>query len=257
MNKRLIFITNDDGYRSGGIAALIEMAKPYGDIVVVAPAHPQSAMSSALTSRTPLRLHKIEQQEGLQIYACDGTPADCVKLAMSHVFTSRRPDLLLSGINHGTNASIAVIYSGTLGAAMEGTLYKIPSIGFSLDNYSADADFSSCIPYGRKIIDKALAQPFSADTFLNVNFPNLDGHKIAGIRLCRQHKGAWVGEFEKRTDPQGGDYYWMAGRFESYEKETENTDENELKKGYVSVVPHQVDMTNYKELDRLHKEWVF
>jgi len=254
MNKRLIFITNDDGYRAGGLAALIEMMQPYGDIVVVAPSEGQSGMSSALTVKTPVRLHKIKEETGLSIYACSGTPVDCVKLAMSHIFT-RKPDLLVSGINHGANTSISVIYSGTLGATAEGTLYEIPSIGFSLCNHLHAADFTACIPYGRMIIEQFLKQPFDKRTFLNVNIPNLPYNEIKGIKFCRQTRGTWVEEFEKRTDPHGFDYYWMTGNFVNHEANAEDADENAVLDGYVAIVPHQLDMTDYRELERLKQTW--
>ncbi|MDR0296221.1 MAG: 5'/3'-nucleotidase SurE [Prevotellaceae bacterium] len=253
MKKRLIFITNDDGYRASGITTLIEMMRPYGDIVVVAPAEGQSGMSSALTVKTPVRLRKIKEESGLCIYACKGTPADCVKLAMSHVFT-RKPDLLVSGINHGANTSISVIYSGTLGAAAEGTLYEIPSIGFSLANDYA-TDFAVCIPYGRKIIEQVMKVPFDKRTFLNVNIPDLPLNEIKGIKFCRQNRGAWIEEFEKRTDPHGFDYYWMTGIYKNHEEEAGDTDENAVLNGYVAIVPHHLDMTDYRELERLKQVW--
>ena len=255
MDKRLIFITNDDGYRASGLAALIEIMRPYGDIVVVAPKETQSGMSSALTVKTPVRLRKISEEEGLAIYACTGTPVDCVKLAMSNLFT-RKPDLLVSGINHGANTSVAVLYSGTLGAAAEGALYEIPSIGFSLNNHSSSADFTACIPYGRMIIEQVLKTPFDKHSFLNVNFPCLPANEIKGIKLCRQARGTWVDEFEKRIDPHGVDYYWMTGTFQNPDPETDDADENAVNAGYVAVVPHHLDMTDYRELERLRKLWV-
>ena len=254
MNKRLILITNDDGYQTGGLAALVEMMRPYGDILVVAPTEMQSGMSSALTVKTPVRLHKIKEEPGLSIYACSGTPVDCVKLAMSQIVT-RKPDLLVSGINHGSNTSISVIYSGTLGAAAEGTLYEIPSIGFSLNTSSFSADFSACIHYGRIIVEQALKAPFNKYSFLNVNFPAIPLNEIKGIKLCRQNHGTWVEEFEKRVDPHGYNYYWMTGHFVNHEKEAADADENAVDAGYVAIVPHQLDMTNYNELERLRKEW--
>ncbi len=251
-----IFITNDDGYRAPGLAALIEMVRPYGTITVVAPEEAQSGMSNAITIKVPVRIRKVSEEEGLRVYACSGTPADCVKLAMNSLF-EQLPDLLVSGINHGSNSSVAVIYSGTLGAAAEGTLYGIPSIGFSLTDHSADADFSAAIVYGRKIIDQVLAHPFAPHTFLNVNFPALPGDKIKGIKLSRQNKGAWIKEYEKRTDPSGHDYYWLTGEFVNHEDQATDTDENALNAGYVSVVPHHLDMTEHRELERLRKEWLF
>ncbi len=255
--KRLIFITNDDGYRAKGIAELTEVMRHYGDVVVVAPADMRSGMSSALTVAAPVRMHKINEEEGIVRYACSGTPVDCVKLAMSHLFVDRKPDLLVSGINHGSNAAISVIYSGTLGAAAEGTLYGIPSIGFSLTDHAADADFSVADPYIRRIVEQYFQHPFSKDVFLNVNIPNIPKEEIKGIRLCRQTKGAWVEEFEKRIDPHGFDYYWMTGRFENFEKDAIDTDETALREGYIAIVPHHVDMTDYEELKRLKEEWTF
>ncbi|MDR2359056.1 MAG: 5'/3'-nucleotidase SurE [Prevotellaceae bacterium] len=251
-----ILLTNDDGYRAPGLAALIEIMKPYGQVTVVAPEDMQSGMSSALTTKIPVRLRKITSGKGLEIYACSGTPVDCVKLAMSCILPEK-PDLLVSGINHGINASSAVIYSGTLGAAMEGTLYGVPSIGFSLADDAQDADFNSCKIYGTKIIDRTLQHPFAPHVFLNVNFPALPAEKIKGVRLARQHKGSWIKEFEKRTDPHGFDYYWLTGQFVNHEPGALDADENLCRNGYISIVPHQLDMTEYSELQRLQKEWQF
>ncbi|MDR3235549.1 MAG: 5'/3'-nucleotidase SurE [Prevotellaceae bacterium] len=256
MQKKLIFITNDDGYRAEGLAALVEMARPFGDVVVVAPEEAQSGMSSALTSRAPVRLRKVSGGNGLTVYACSGTPVDCVKLAMTHVF-NRKPDFLFSGINHGINTSIAVIYSGTLGAAAEGVLYHIPSAGFSINSYLSSPDFSACIRYGRQIIDTMTAHPFDNHTFLNINFPALPYEQIKGVRLCRQLRGVWAEEFEKRIDPHGEDYYWMSGQFVNQEKEAADADENAVLAGYVAVVPHHLDMTDYRELERLQSVWKF
>ncbi len=252
-----IFITNDDGYRAPGLAALVEIMRPYGNVTVVAPAEGQSGMSSAMTVKLPVRLHKMVEEKGLTTYACSGTPTDCVKLAMHCLFNDKKPDLLVSGINHGSNASIAVIYSGTLGAAMEGTLYGVPSIGFSLTDHSEKADFTSCLKYGPAIIDQVLKAPFSPGVFLNVNFPAIPVNDIKGIRLCRQNKGAWAEEYEKRTDPHGVDYFWLTGQYVNYEDSATDTDENVLQDGYIAIVPHHLDMTEYKELERLRKAWAF
>jgi 5'-nucleotidase len=249
-----IFLTNDDGYRSQGLAALIEIMQPYGHVTVVAPEEMQSGMSSAITTKIPVRLRKITAEKDLEIYACSGTPVDCVKLAMSCILP-QKPDLLVSGINHGANSSTAVIYSGTLGAAAEGALYGIPSLGFSLADFTAEADFNVCKIYGANIIDRVLAHPFARHVFLNVNFPALPAAEIKGIRLARQHKGAWVEEFEKRTDPHGGDYYWLTGKFVNHEPAALDADENLLNAGYISIVPHHVDMTEHNELQRLRKKW--
>jgi 5'-nucleotidase len=250
-----IFLTNDDGYRAPGLAALIETMRPFGELTVVAPEEGQSGMSSAMTVKMPVRMRCVSDEPRLRLYAVTGTPTDCVKLAMSTVFARRRPDLLVSGINHGTNASVAVIYSGTLGAAAEGTLYGVPSLGFSLADPSFDADFSVCRQYGTPIIEQILAQPFAPHVFLNVNFPNLPPDAVKGIRLCRQTRGAWVEEYEKRTDPNGGDYYWLTGRFVNHEPDATDTDEYALHNGYVAIVPHHVDMTEHRELQRLRSLW--
>ncbi|MDR3350521.1 MAG: 5'/3'-nucleotidase SurE [Prevotellaceae bacterium] len=249
-----ILLTNDDGYRSPGLAALVEIVKPYGHVTVVAPEDMQSGMSSALTTKIPVRLRKITSGEGVDIYACSGTPVDCVKLAMSCILP-QKPGLLASGINHGINASSAVIYSGTLGAAAEGALYGLPSIGFSLADDAPDADFSGCKAFAGKIIDRALAQPVAPNVFLNVNFPALPPDRIKGIRLARQHKGAWYEEFEKRTDPRGDDYYWLTGQFINHEPGAPDADENLVRAGYIAIVPHRIDMTDYAELKRLRAEW--
>ncbi|MDR1405834.1 MAG: 5'/3'-nucleotidase SurE [Prevotellaceae bacterium] len=249
-----ILLTNDDGFRAPGLAALTGIMRPYGNVTVVAPEEMQSGMSSAITTKIPVRLRKITSGKGLEIYACSGTPVDCVKLAINHILP-QKPDLLVSGINHGANASSAVIYSGTLGAAMEGALYGIPSIGFSLANDAADADFDTCKIYGTKIIDRILAHPFAPHVFLNVNFPALPATEIKGVRLTRQHKGSWTKEFEKHTDPHGRSYYWLTGDFVNHEPDACDADENTLHAGYISIVPHHLDMTDYNELRRLQKEW--
>ncbi|MDR0667095.1 MAG: 5'/3'-nucleotidase SurE [Prevotellaceae bacterium] len=252
-----IFITNDDGYLSPGLAALIEIMRVCGEVTVVAPEEGQSGMSSALTVKTPIRMREVRSEPGLTVYASSGTPADCVKLAMNTIFVDRKPDLLTSGINHGSNTSVAVIYSGTLGAAAEGVLYGVPSIGFSLTDYSFKADFSACKAYIPKIIAQALAHPFASQVFLNVNIPNRPTDAIKGIRLCRQTKGAWSEEYETRIDPSGNPYYWLTGSFVNHEPDAPDADENVLKEGYIAIVPHQVDMTDYKELERLERLWRF
>jgi 5'-nucleotidase len=252
-----IFITNDDGYLSPGLATLTELMRPYGEVTVVAPEEGQSGMSNALTVKTPVRMRRIHEEQGLALYAAAGTPTDCVKLAMNTLFIDRKPDLLVSGINHGTNVSVAVIYSGTLGAAAEGVLYGVPSIGFSLADYSPEADFSACRQYIPEIISQTLAHPFAPQVFLNVNIPKLPPNEIKGIRLCRQTKGAWAEEYEKRIDPAGAPYYWLTGQFINHEPDAPDADENILRQGYIAIVPHHVDMTEYHELERLRKVWRF
>ena len=237
-------MTNDDGYSAYGFRALIDIAKDYGYVIAVAPFKGQSGMSHAITVNVPLRLYKIEEADTHVIYACTGTPVDCVKLAINRILP-RRPDLLLSGVNHGSNSSASVIYSGTLAAAREGSINRIPSVGFSFLDYSLSPDFSAVRNIAGKIIrqvfDKAMPDWFC----LNVNIPNAKESEIKGIKLCRQTKGFWKEEFEKRTDPHGMDYYWLTGTFENLEPDAEDSDEWALRNNFVSVVPVTFDCTAF------------
>lgn len=253
MSKPLILVTNDDGVHAKGIAALTEMVKPFGKIVVVAPEDGNSGMSHALTIKVPLRLRELEVGEHVSIYACNGTPADCVKLAMSTILKDSKPNLLVSGINHGSNSSISILYSGTLAAAAEGHLYGIPAIGFSLLNDSHSADFEGSIQYGRQIVKPLLRVGYKPNAYLNVNIPNLPMSEVKGIRLCRQAKGFYNETFERRADPSGGTYYWLTGSFVNEEPDAIDTDEYYLANGYLSVVPVQLDMTAYDELRKLKR----
>ncbi|MBP6365623.1 MAG: 5'/3'-nucleotidase SurE [Bacteroidales bacterium] len=253
--KLNILITNDDGVKSKGISALIDMMRPYGDITVVAPFEAMSGMSAALTIGKPLRLTELKSEEGLKIFACSGTPADCVKMAMNQLFSTNPPHLLVSGINHGSNASVASLYSGTLGAAAEGTVYGIPSVGFSLSSHHRDADFSASIHYGKIIIDQYLKNPPKPEIFLNVNFPDKPLNSIKGIKFCHQGKGQWIKEFEERTDPYGFHYYWMTGEFFNLEPDNRESDHNLVEDGYISIVPHKIDTTDYSEVERLSGLW--
>ncbi|HAJ26590.1 MAG TPA: 5'/3'-nucleotidase SurE [Syntrophus sp. (in: bacteria)] len=252
---RKILITNDDGVKSRGIGILTEMMKPYGEITVVAPFEAQSGMSAALTIGKPLRLTELKSEESLRIYACSGTPADCVKMAMNQLFSDKAPDLLVSGINHGSNAAIASLYSGTLGAAAEGTVYGIPSIGFSMASHDPEVDFSGAIFYGKLIIDNLLKYPTVPDTYLNVNFPPLSKDEVKGIRFSHQGRGQWIKEFEQRKDPYGFDYFWMTGEFFNIEPEDGSADHNLVANNYISIVPHKIDTTDYNEIKRLEKLW--
>ncbi len=254
VKRPLILVTNDDGYKAAGIEALVEMVKPFGNVVVVAPEEGYSGMSHAITIKVPLRLKQRKHSEGVKFYTINGTPVDCVKLAMSQLFTNRLPDLLVSGINHGSNSSISIIYSGTMAAAIEGCLYNIPSIGFSLLDYDENPDFEASIEYGRIILKQVLDNGISRGCCLNVNIPVLPMKSIKGIRVTRQNKGTWREEFEKRTDPRGVDYYWLTGYFHNEEPDATDTDEYWLNNGYISVVPVQVDLTNYSEIDKI-KKW--
>ncbi len=251
MEKPLILITNDDSYSAPGIRFLITVMRQLGDVVVVAPDKPQSGMGHAITVHTPLRLQKLSSEKNYKEYFCNGTPVDCVKLAVDKVL-HRKPDLLVSGINHGSNASVNIIYSGTMSAVIEGAMGHIPSIGFSLNDYAYDADFSHTAPYIKSICQSVLNNKLPESICLNVNFPLNDG-KIKGIKICRQANAYWKEEFSARTDPHGRDYYWMKGVFENPD-EGKDTDVWAIENHYVSVVPVQYDLTAHTVIP-LIKKW--
>ena len=243
--KPLILVINDDGINAPGIRALIDVAKEFGNVTIVAPDKPQSGMGHAITLDSTLRIKKIEI-EGADAYACSGTPVDCVKIAVNKILP-KKPNLIVSGINHGSNSSINVIYSGTMSAALEGSLENIPSIGFSLLNHSIDADFTAAKHYAQKIISQVLNNNKNKALCLNVNIPYLSTELIAGIKVCRQAKGNWKEEYDERTDPVGRTYYWLTGKF-VLEDNGKDTDEWALTNNYVSVVPIQPDVTAYNLL---------
>lgn len=249
MEEKLILITNDDSIVAPGIKALVEAMKPLGRVVVVAPDSPQSGQGHAITIEQPLRLMKVDVFEGVEAYQCSGTPVDCVKLAVDKVL-KRKPDLCVSGINHGANSSINVIYSGTMSAAMEAAIEGITAIGFSLLDYRYEADFTSAAHYASLLAKRALSGEFEQGTLLNVNIPNLPQEEIKGLKACRQSKSKWKEDFDLRTDPRGKTYYWLTGEFNNNEAGPD-TDENALKAGYVSVVPVTYDLTDYERLENL------
>jgi len=256
MPKPLIFISNDDGIAAKGIEALVETAKKIGDVIVVAPDKPQSGQGHAVTIKDPLRLIQVDAFENVESWKCTGTPADCVKLAKDTILKDRKVDLVLSGINHGSNASINILYSGTMSAAMEGAIEGINAIGFSLDDFSSEADFTASKYYVEEIILKVLEKKHSEPLLLNVNIPNLKLDEIKGIKTCRQAKGKWVEEFSEYIDPRGVPYYWLTGKFENLEDEAKDTDLWAINNGYVSIVPSSFDLTDHrllKELDFLKK----
>lgn len=249
--KPLILVTNDDGITAPGIRALIEVMNTIGDVVVVAPDSPQSAMGHAITINSTLFVEKIKVDKGPQKeYSCSGTPADCVKLAVKQVL-DRRPDLCVSGINHGSNSSINVIYSGTMSAALEAGIEGIPAIGFSLLDYNWNANFEASKKHIKNIVENVLKHGLPTGVVLNVNIPNLPEKDIRGIKVCRQAKANWEEEFDKRKNPQGRDYYWLTGKFVNLDK-GEDTDEWALEKGYVSVVPVQFDLTAHHCIQTLN-----
>lgn len=248
--KPTILVTNDDGILAPGIKALVEMAKKFGEVVVFAPDSPQSAKGHALTLSDPLRFKQVDLFEGIEAYECSGTPVDCVKLAKNVVFNDREIDLCLSGINHGSNASINIIYSGTVSAAMEASLEGIDSIAFSLLDYSFEADFEAAKPFMESIISGVLQNGLESCKLLNVNIPKLKRSEIQGIKICRQAKGTWVEEFIESLDPRGQPYYWMTGKFIVLE-ESNDTDMWALSQGFLSVVPSMHDLTDHKSLPTL------
>ncbi len=248
--KPLILITNDDGITAPGIRALIEAVSDLGDVVIVAPDSPQSGMGHAITISKPLRLDKTDIYKNLKAYQCSGTPADCVKLAVDKVL-HRKPDLLISGINHGSNSSINILYSGTMSAAMEGAIEGIPSVGFSLCNFAYDADFSAAKKIVKIICKNTLKNGLPVGTLLNVNIPNVS--ELKGIKVCRQANAKWQEEFDERKDPNGRNYYWLTGKFVNNDK-GDDTDEWALANNFVSVVPVHFDLTAHHAIAFVN-EW--
>ena len=248
--KPIILVTNDDGITAPGLRNLAEVMKKFAEVIVVAPDSPQSAMGHAITINKPLRLDKVDVFKGIESWQCSGTPVDCVKLAVNKIL-KRKPDLCVSGINHGSNSSINVIYSGTMSAAMEGAIEGIPSVGFSLSDFSLDADFSASRYFIEKIVKNILKIGLPEYTLLNVNIPKLKLEKIKGIKICRQAHAKWQEEFEERTDPNKRNYYWLSGKFINLDT-GEDTDEWALKNGYVSVVPIQFDFTAHQAIPHLN-----
>ncbi|OAB79803.1 5'/3'-nucleotidase SurE [Cochleicola gelatinilyticus] len=241
--RPLILVTNDDGITAPGIRALIEVMNTIGDVYVVAPDAPQSAMGHAITINDTLYCNKLKvtKDEPQQEYSCSGTPVDCVKLAVNEIL-KRKPDLCVSGVNHGSNSSINVIYSGTMSAAVEAGTLGIPSIGFSLLDYSLEADFEPAKKYIKLLVNQCIENGLPKGVVLNVNIPKLSAKEIKGVKVCRQANAHWEEKFDKRTNPLGRDYYWLTGEFVNNDK-GEDTDEWALANGFVSVVPVQFDLT--------------
>ena len=250
MSKPLILVTNDDGIRARGIKALIEVAKEFGEVIVVAPDSPQSGQGHAITLSSPIKLRESNIFDGIESYECSGTPVDCVKLAKNVILHGRKIDLCVSGINHGSNASLNIIYSGTMSAAMEASIEGINSIGFSLEDYGKDADFGPSQHYARLLIQSMLNYKGENGKLLNVNIPKRALEEIKGNKVCKQGEGGWVEDFQEAEDPRGEKYYWMTGAFYTEETATD-TDIWALENGYVSVVPSHHDLTDYRQLDNL------
>jgi 5'-nucleotidase len=251
----VILVTNDDGISAPGIRNLVEAVRHLGKVVVVAPDKPQSGMGHAITIGNPLRLNPMHHLfDGVEAWQCSGTPVDCVKLAVDKVLR-RKPDLCLSGINHGANHSINVIYSGTMSAAVEASIESIPAIGFSLLDYSVEADFGPARKYVKLIVEQVLNhQMADKHLILNVNFPAVPDNLIKGIKICRQAYAKYEEDFVERNDPNSKKYYWLTGKFVNFDR-GRDTDVWALEHNYVSVVPVQFDMTNYVLKSKLEKTW--
>ncbi|GMN09955.1 5'/3'-nucleotidase SurE [Croceitalea sp. MTPC9] len=253
MKKPLILVTNDDGITAPGLRALVSFMSAIGEVVVVAPDSPQSGMGHAITIDNTLYSKKVKinaEKDAPLEYSCSGTPADCIKLGLQEIL-DRRPDIVVSGINHGSNSSINVIYSGTMSAAIEAGIEGIPAIGFSLCDYSWNADFSGVAKIAQKIVLEALKNGMPKGTVLNVNIPKTDGAAPKGVKICRQAKANWKEKFDKRSSPSGKEYYWLTGEFELLDK-GEDTDVHALNNGFVSVVPTQFDLTAHHAIQHIN-----
>ena len=251
IKRPLLLISNDDGYQAKGINCLIKMLSDYGDMIVCAPESACSGFSCAFSATTPLRLRLREKRAGVEVWSCNGTPVDCVKMALAEI-VPRKPDMVIGGINHGDNASVNAHYSGTMGVTIEGCMKYIPSVAFSLCDHHEDADFEPLRPLIRAITQKVLQEGLPLGTCLNVNFPLVETYK--GVRVCRMAKGTWGNEVTKCHHPRGYDYWWMVGHFTNDEPEAEDTDNWALTHGYVAITPTQIDVTAYSAMDTI-KSW--
>lgn len=249
MQRPLILVTNDDGITAPGIRHLVEFMNEIGEVIVVAPNSPQSGKGHAITINSTLTFEEISLEGPQKDYALSGTPVDCVKFALDKVLT-RKPDLVVSGINHGANSSINIIYSGTMSAAVEAGIEGLNAIGFSLLDFSWDADFTQAKTYIQNITKKVLENPLPKGVVLNVNIPNLKQEEIKGIKVCKQANAKWEENFDERTNPHGKKYYWLMGYFNNMDS-SPDADEVALTEGYISVVPVKFDLTAYEHINRL------
>jgi len=255
MKHPYILISNDDGPRANGLHSLIEVAKEIGRVVVVVSEEGQSGKSHSITVKTPLRIREEKRTDDVCFFVVNGTPVDCVKLALDQIL-DERPDMILSGINHGSNAAVSVIYSGTMGVALEAGLHNIPAAGFSLTDHSPDADFTLAKTVVRNVVEKMMTEKLPDRVVLNVNIPAIEPDAFKGIEVCRQTFGVWQGEFEERHDPIGRPYYWLTGYFKNNENGTPNTDEYVLKQNKAAIVPVKADLTDYHSLQKM-ADWKF
>ena len=250
--KPLILISNDDGYHYNGIRSLIQVAQRYGDVFVAAPAVHQSGKSSAITLDAPVRAHLVERREGFTAYEINGTPADCVKLAISQLMRDRQPDLVLAGINHGYNMGISSLYSGTMACVYEGIMHGVPSVAFSYGVFTRDADTDVCIPLVEQVLPRVIEGGLPQGVCLNVNIPPITAEQpLKGLKVTISDLGRWVNEWEKREHPMGGDYYWMTGDYEMLDDNDDRTDMYWLRRGYATVTPCHIDQTDHQSLGQI------
>jgi len=249
-HRPLILVTNDDGMFAPGIKRLVEITSQMGEIIVVAPNTPQSAKGHAVTLADPIRLNRVKVFGDIEAYECSGTPVDCVKLAKNILLKRRKIDLCVSGINHGSNASINILYSGTISAAMEASIEGIDSIGFSLEDYSMEANFDPATPWIKNIIEHVLSNGMGQTKLLNINIPHPSLGPIRGLKICRQSEGRWEEEFVEGEDPRGQKFYWLTGNFTSRDTGP-GTDINALREGYISIVPSSHDLTHHLAIPNL------
>ncbi len=250
-NKPLILLSNDDGYDAKGINCLVKMVKDFGDVLVCAPEGPRSGMACAFSANTPLTLTLRRKEEGVEVWSCNGTPVDCVKMALEEL-CPYKPAMIIGGINHGDNASVNTHYSGTMGVTMEGCMKYIPSVAFSLCDHRADADFEPLRPYVHQVVRRVLEEGLPEGVCLNINFPLLKEFK--GVRVCRMAKGTWGNEVTRCQHPRGFDYWWMVGSYTNDEPEATDTDNWALQHGFVAITPTRVDVTAYEAVERI-KKW--
>ena len=250
-NRPLILISNDDGYQAKGIRSLVEMVRDLGDVLVCAPEDARSGYACAFSATDYLRLRLRQKEEGLEVWSCNGTPIDSVKLALNQFCTERLPSIVIGGINHGDNASVNTHYSGTMGVALEGCMKYLPSVAFSLCNYDADADFEPMRRIVRDVTRRVIAEGLPKGVCLNVNFPL---GEVKGVRICRMAYGTWYDECVKEHHPRGYDYFWMVGRYRNDEPWAEDTDNWALSHGYVAITPTRIDVTDYLMMATM-KDW--
>jgi len=251
IKRPLLLISNDDGYQAKGINCLVEMLKDIADIIVCAPDDARSGYSCAFSAGIPLRLNLRHKEEGVEVWSCNGTPVDCVKMALANI-CERQPDMVIGGINHGDNASVNTHYSGTMGVVIEGCLKYIPSVAFSLCDQRPDADFSPLKHYVREVVQRVLAESLPKGVCLNVNFPLVESY--AGVKVCRMAFGTWYNECSKYHHPRGYDYWWMVGHYRNDEPDAEDTDNWALRHGYIAITPTQIDVTAYRAIEQI-KNW--